>query len=282
MTKKIILWVLAVAITFAAAIYQRMTGPTYPKKEKITLNGKEYKLKFLRSHGGDTDAQIKLKVDDASINAKIYYKIYPPKASEDWTVSNFKTSSENGENMIVASLPYQEPAGKVMYYVEFISEKETKTLFKEKPIVVRFKGAVPKGIIIPHIIFMFLGMLIANAAGLFAAFKLPQQKLYALISLILIFLGGMILGPIVQKYAFLEYWAGVPFGWDLTDNKLLIAFVAWLIAWFGNMKTERRYLTVIAAVVTLLIFSIPHSMFGSELDRETGKVIQGFINMTPF
>ena len=35
-------------------------------------------------------------------------------------------------------------------------------------------------------------------------------------------LGGMILGPIVQKYAFGAYWTGIPFGHDLTDAKNLV------------------------------------------------------------
>ena len=41
--------------------------------------------------------------------------------------------------------------------------------------------------------------------------------------LLLLAVGGFILGPLVQNYAFGELWTGVPFGWDLTDNKTLIA-----------------------------------------------------------
>ena len=43
-------------------------------------------------------------------------------------------------------------------------------------------------------------------------------------------IGGMILGPIVQKYAFGEYWTGFPYGGDFTDNKMLIMWLAWAIA----------------------------------------------------
>ena len=85
------------------------------------------------------------------------------------------------------------------------------------------------------------------------------------------------MGPLVQKYAFDELWTGVPFGWDLTDNKTLIAFIAWVIAYLFNRKQESRYWVVAAMVVTLVVFSIPHSLFGSQLDPETGKIIQGAI-----
>jgi hypothetical protein len=81
----------------------------------------------------------------------------------------------------------------------------------------------------------------------------------------------------VQKFAFGDLWTGVPFGWDLTDNKTLIAVLFWLIAVIMNRKKERPVYMVLAAVVLLVVFSIPHSLFGSELDYGTGQVIQGII-----
>ena len=38
MMKKIGYWWVAIGITLALSIYQRMTGPTYPKKVDIELN----------------------------------------------------------------------------------------------------------------------------------------------------------------------------------------------------------------------------------------------------
>ena len=87
----------------------------------------------------------------------------------------------------------------------------------------------------------------------------------------------MILGPIVQYYAFGDLWTGIPFGWDLTDNKTLIAFIFWILAVYMNRKTDRPLYTALAAFVLLLVFSIPHSMFGSELDYASGQVTQGII-----
>jgi uncharacterized BrkB/YihY/UPF0761 family membrane protein len=110
-----------------------------------------------------------------------------------------------------------------------------------------------------------------------ALFNQRKYKIYGLLTLVILFIGGIILGPIVQKYAFGELWTGVPFGWDLTDNKTLIAFVFWIIAVLMNRKKEHKAWTIIASVVLILIFSIPHSLFGSELDYESGKVVQGLI-----
>ena len=124
---------------------------------------------------------------------------------------------------------------------------------------------------------MFVAMLFSTLAGLMALVKLPSYKQYAFWTLILLAAGGMILGPVVQLYAFGELWTGVPFGWDLTDNKTLIAFVFWVIAFIMNRKKERPAYTILAAVVLLLVYSIPHSMFGSELNYESGQVTQGVI-----
>jgi hypothetical protein len=87
----------------------------------------------------------------------------------------------------------------------------------------------------------------------------------------------MVLGPVVQLYAFGDLWTGIPFGWDLTDNKTLIALLFWVLAVIMNRKQERPFYTALAAIVLLLIYSIPHSLFGSELDYNSGQVTQGII-----
>jgi hypothetical protein len=91
----------------------------------------------------------------------------------------------------------------------------------------------------------------------------------ALLTLALLTMGGMILGPFVQKYAFGAFWTGVPFGWDLTDNKTLISFVAWIGAiWAGRKGNKAHGWILAASIITLIIFMIPHSVLGSELNYE--------------
>ncbi len=83
-------------------------------------------------------------------------------------------------------------------------------------------------------------------------------------------LGGMILGPVVQKYAFGEFWTGFPYGTDLTDNKTLIAFIGWIIALIAVFRSQKpKWYILIAAIIMFIIFIIPHSLLGSELDYST-------------
>ncbi|HBE43715.1 MAG TPA: hypothetical protein DDW27_21485, partial [Bacteroidales bacterium] len=168
-------------------------------------------------------------------------------------------------------------AGKLQYYIEVTDRSGTNTLLKDHPVVIRFKGTVPGLILLPHILLMFIAMLFSSAAGLAAVFRIPEYKNYGIRTLILLTAGGMILGPVVQKYAFGALWTGVPLGWDLTDNKTLIAFIFWAAAVLANRKKERPLWIVLASVVLLLVYSIPHSLFGSELDYTTNQVIQGII-----
>jgi len=268
--KKTLIWIFAVVLTISAAIYQRMTGPTYPQRTLATIGGQTYKFKLLRTFDGEADCPVTINLPDPDITGTLEYRIFPQKV--DFTKLPMVRSGET----LTASLPHQGMAGKIEYKIILNKGNDQVTLNDGNTTVMRFKGHVPNVILFPHILIMFLAMLFSNVAGVFALFKIPSMKMVK-ITLGTIFVGGLIMGPLVQKYAFNELWAGVPYGWDLTDNKTLIAFVAWLIAYFFNVKSESRYWVVAAMVVTLGIFSIPHSLFGSQLDPGTGKIIQGMI-----
>lgn len=250
-------------------MYQRMTGPTYPQRITTTVDGTEYRLQLKRSQTNTHTCKIKLEVADG-LTGKIYWKKF--RVNEDWAVSDMVRE----EGKLVGVLPSQPAAGKLEYYIKLStpSGKEV-AIAEDKPIVIRFKGNVPAGIMIPHILIMFFAMLLSNLAGLTAAFKSPKQKIYGQWALWMLIAGGLILGPLVQKYAFGDLWTGIPFGWDLTDNKTLIAVFAWVLAVVMNRKQHRPAYTIAAAVILLLIYSIPHSLFGSELDYVTGTVTQG-------
>ena len=115
--------------------------------------------------------------------------------------------------------------------------------------------------------FMIVGMLLSTRTGLEALRKGTNIKTYVYLTFAFLFIGGMILGPVVQKYAFDAYWTGFPFGKDLTDNKTLIAMISWVIAIFALLKNKRARGWIFAAsLITLIIYLIPHSMMGSELD----------------
>jgi len=275
--KLIIFWVLAIIITISAAIYQRTTGPTYPKKVEVKFSNITYNFKLKRSQEIGEACDISLNVNgNNEISGTVFYKRY--KVDEAWTEVNLSEKTIDNKIVLSAILPEQPEAGKLEYFIKLNKASETQFIEQKYPIVIRFKGAVPAYILVPHIFFMFLTMLFASITAIFVIAKDKKNaRRYGYLSFFTLFIGGMILGPVVQKFAFSEFWAGIPYGWDLTDNKTLIAFTAWTIAALLNIKKQRPIAFLIATLVLYAIYTIPHSAFGSELNYETGKVTQGFI-----
>jgi len=142
--------------------------------------------------------------------------------------------------------------------------------------VIRFKDWIPGWIPLPHVLLIFVALLFSTMTAVEALRRGKHVRSYTLLTLLSMLVGGLIMGPIMQKYAFGAYWTGWPLGQDLTDNKTLVAFVVWLITFFVLRKNPRnRFWPVFAAIVTLLVFIVPHSMFGSEFDYAAGEVKTG-------
>lgn len=291
--KKFLLWFFAFIITIAAAYYQRKTGPTYPKSCLTEVNDSSYEVSLVRSLGLDERPEVRLKIYDTAMKATLYYRRF--KTNDEYMASEFVYTTYPVNSFVMnrffniteekgfyAQVQAQPPAGKIQYYFSITDSKGTKTYMKDNPVVIRFKGAVPSSILTPHILLMFLAMFFSTLAGLMSIFRNPKFRRYSVWTLATLFVGGMILGPLVQKYAFGELWTGVPFGWDLTDNKTLIALIFWIIAIAMNWKKERPAYVLLASVVLLLVFSIPHSVLGSELDYASGEVTQGLILLSAY
>ncbi len=263
---------MAIALTALALIYQSMNGPTKPKKVELWLNDNQiYKFKLPRSHGGANNCLIELPVSDPQVSGEIYFRKFP--TNDPWQQTNLIRVGKN----LAAFLPFQPPAGKLEYYLVFRQDQKVFRIPAGDPVIIRFRGEVPAGVILPHALLMFMAMLLSNLTLFLAIFGFKQYRFFGLISFGALLAGGMILGPIVQKFAFGQYWTGFPAGLDLTDNKTLIAFIFWTVAVVTNIGKERKLWTIIAALVMLIIFSIPHSARGSELDPKTGTIKTGFL-----
>ncbi|MFA6596819.1 MAG: hypothetical protein WCS69_03785 [Ignavibacteriaceae bacterium] len=260
MKKSILLWILAFVITLASAYYQRVTGPTYPLTGKIKLANEEVKYKLDRTHSGFSNHQIKIQIKGRNVSGILYWRRY--KTDDEWT----KVEMIRQNDSLVAELPAQPSAGKLMYKIS-LNVNEQEISFPEQPVVIRFKGDVPLPILIPHVLFIFLAMLLSTRTGIEIFSSAPQLKVFTVWTFVFLLLGGFLFGPIVQKYAFGEFWTGVPFGFDLTDNKTLIALIGWIFAAVALIKKKNeKFWITFAAVLMLIIFLIPHSVLGSELD----------------
>lgn len=284
MKRSSVLWTLAIILTLVSAVWQRMSGPSYPVRFKHDLAGVQVSGKLLRTHSitGDLPVTIRLPegaADAAGVEGVVTWRRYP--TGDAWE----RLPLAYADGALRASLPKQGMAGKVEYWVQLQKDGEEFRAPRNEAAVARFKGDVPLPVLLIHIWFMFFGMAWSTRAGLAALAQGPDLKKHARIALALLAVGGFVLGPIVQKYAFDAYWTGWPLGEDLTDNKLAAAVLMWALAvWFTRHATERRaagrWWAVAAMLVVFVVFSIPHSLHGSTLDYETGEHIQT-VKLTP-
>lgn len=256
------LWLIAFLITGVSAVYQRVTGPTYPKRGSVRIAGREIRYRLPRTMAGG-DALIRVPAVSAETKGTLAWKRHGSR--DEWTYVEMER--EGGE--LTGRLPQQPPAGKLAYRV-IVQDGSERVTLGGGPVVIRFRGEVPLPVLVLHVVAMFGAMLVGTRAGLESFRPEPHYGRLVLWTLLFLTAGGLILGPVVQKYAFGAYWTGWPFGTDLTDNKTAVAWLAWLAAWWKLRRApERAGAWVLgAAIVMMAVFAIPHSVLGSGLKYE--------------
>jgi len=270
--KKVLLWVIAFLITASAAVFQHMTGPTHAIRGKTVLASTDIRYSLERTQETTSDLEIRIKVKNEEINGHILYKRH--KTDDSWT----KTSLLREDGYLVGSLPRQPAAGKLEYQVILVSQDNEVSLSGEKPVIIRFKDPVPDVILVPHVIIMFLAMLFSTRAGIEALNPKGNPRKLALWTAGLLLIGGFILGPLVQKFAFGQLWTGFPFGGDLTDNKTLLAMIGWIAAVIaGRGGKPARWWVLGASILLFAVYLIPHSLLGSELEYSEPSVSSLFL-----
>ncbi len=262
------LWVLAVVLMLSSAVYQRLTGPTYRMRGEFAAAGQVHKYRLIRSAYSTHDTLVTLPDPGSDVKGSLHFKRF--NTTDEFT--SVQLVVENGE--LGARLPAQPAAGKLEYYLVLnlpTGEMRIPETAAEN-VIIRFKDPTPISVLLPHVLLMFFAILIGVRAAFAASFDPGGMRPLAWVTLALMTVGGMILGPVVQKFSFGEFWTGFPFGYDLTDNKTLILWLVWVIACsvvgFRPRKNEAagRATVVVAAMVMMVVYLIPHSLRGSELD----------------
>jgi len=260
MTRSPLLWTLAVILTVGTLVYQRRTGPTYPMRGRVTLGGRTLPLRLERSHDEETDQPVRVVAADTAVHALMRWRRHP--TDEAWTEIELTRQGDT----LAAALPHQPRAGKLAFQLRLTREGE-RAVFPAQPAVTRFRGDISAFIVIPHIICMFGGLMLLLRAGLGAVANDDRYPRHALLGVVLFALGGFLFGPWMQHQAFGPWWTGFPLGTDMTDNKTAVAMAAWLFAlWRLRGGKAARGAVIAAAAITLAVFLIPHSVFGSQID----------------
>lgn len=280
MKRVIILWTLAFLLTAAFLVWQKISGPTYEVRFDTSVAGVPLKGELLRTHSITGDMPVVVNISDPDVAGTVIWRRYPTK--DAWE----RLPMQNVDGQLRAALPKQKMAGKLEYQVEFTKDGQKVVVPPREAAVARFKGDVPNLVLVFHVSCMILGMLFSTGCGFDALTNGPSLKTLSRVAFVFLLLGGLMLGPVVQKYAFNAYWTGWPFGSDWTDNKLAIGALVWLVAAWqtrnaGPGRPAGKWWCVGAMVTIFVIYGIPHSIHGSTLDYETGEHIQVMMREFP-
>lgn len=254
MKKSILFWIIAFLITVASAVYQRVTGPSYPLTGTANFEGKNIEYKLEKSHSSSSNYLIEIKTGDSSIRGTLEWRRNYKEREL------FNEVEMTGTDILSAELPAQAKMEKVQYYVNLHKEPDEVMMLTDKPIILRFRGDVPVWVLIPHIIAMFAAMMFSTRCGLEIFNSEPNLVFLSRWTIILLIIGGFILGFVMNYFAFGMLWGGVPVGNDITDNKTLIALAGWVLALYLIKKNALpKFFAALAALLMILVYSIPHS-----------------------
>ena len=168
--KNVMFWVLAVIISLSAMFYQRMTGPTYPKKYEITYQNEDYNFSLPRSNNGRPgDYPVKVELPEP-FSANLVWRHFP--TDDPWET----TVMDRQGDTLITSLPHQPPAGKIEYHLELMANGELIELHEAENVVIRFRADVPAWALIPHVIMMILTVIWSMATIIFALANIPSYK----------------------------------------------------------------------------------------------------------
>lgn len=275
-----LMWLLAAIITIACFTYQDKTGPTQPLAGSFDTARGVVEYKILRSETIGTNLKV-MFLDPVPEGVQGYVEYRRYKSDDIWSTKemepgSFSFSRRGKEEYIEgigAELPsLAERAGKYEFFV-FIDDGAgaPQPITGEKPIYARYKASVPMWALLIHIVLIFVSMTLA-VRTVFEALADGNFKPLIWATIISLISGAFIMGPVVQWYAFGVWWSGIPFGYDWTDNKVLLELAFWMIAAFQNRggRINRRSV-YLAGLVTMIVYFIPHSIFGSEYNYRTGE-----------
>lgn len=279
----LLLWLVAAAVTSLYILYEN--DPYDPLRGTASFrSGTEVGYSLIRSRVTGRELPVAVRTDEAVEGYVLFRRL---SSTDEWQRAEMKRQavrigSHGGgesEELLAAMLPaLNKMGGKYAFRIVLTLDEETLQIDggDGEPVVARFRGSIPAWILIPHIVFIMLSLLFGLRASLAALLRESPGTGLMWTTIATLLLGGFVFGPLVQLYAFGVLWSGIPFGWDLTDNKVLFELLLWLFAVYCNTGPRKggawsRRSIILAGAGTFLIYLIPHSLFGSAYDYTTGS-----------
>jgi len=277
--------IIALLLTLVLLSIARRVSERKPELKVVEQEGTKIEHTTVVEKVGGGDVQIYAEISTpepiADHKVKLVYRI-----DQDDFLSVTMLSEDESSRNFFATIPSQEKGKRAYYYLTATDKSGNEVTLPDRvnllnaPFMIKFKGIVALPIIGAHIFSMFATIIFVFLA-LFCSVDLlkgkqvlPKLSTYTVFTSLFIFLGGFPLGFLVAHQTFGVAWGGIPFGWDITDNKTLILLAYWLVLLYLIRKTiaKRRVgldvvgnrllsvMTILGVILTLLVYLIPHSI----------------------
>lgn len=250
-------WALALVLSLAGLFAQRLLSSELPLPVLVDWEGRQVTAELARSHVGPGGQRLSVQGVDPDWAGEL---IWRPLGAES---AFARTPLRSLGSLITGEIPAHARGARVEYRLEITTARGLLRLPVHGTVITRFRGAAPLWVSLSHIVLLALGLLLAMRAGLEALALGEHAQPFAGGSLLAFLGGGLIFGPLMKHHAYGFLWAGPPRGLDSTDVKTLIVVIAWLLPLLLRARGRRaRRWIIIAAVLSLAAFLIPHSTFG--------------------
>jgi len=263
-----VLWLAAVAVALGIAALQTVTGPARPLDGATPVEGGVATWRLVRTAPAGAPLRVEISAPDSVLSATLRFRRYPSGDS----FQGFSMLREG--NALLGLVPATPAGGRLEHYIVLATRSGLVRIPEGRPAVIRFEGAVPPSVYWPYGVLLVAALALATRAGLEAYYVRPLVRSLTRWTLIAFFLGGLLLGTVVELFSLDACWAGWPVGDDLTAARRALGFVVWLVAALVarrvNDHADRLTRTVVltASVVTLVAAVVPNRLGTSDVSYE--------------
>lgn len=250
-------WVIALVLCLTGLFAQRQLSSELPLTIDQAWAGKRVTTTLDRVHVGPGGQRISVAGVEPEWTGEL---IWRPADSE---AEFHRLPLRNLGSLIAGEIPLQARGIRAEYRLELETPDGLLRLPAQGTLMIRSRGATRLEVSLAHIALLALGLLLAMRAGLEALALGEHAQVFAWGSFLSFLGGGLVCGPLMKQQAYGLLWTGPPFGLDSTDTKTLLIVIAWLLPLLLRARGLRaRRWIVLAALLSLAVFLIPHSSFG--------------------
>jgi len=258
----------AVIVGLGVAAVQTVAAPGGPLEGTTPVEGGVSTWRLETRAPAGAPLRVEITAPDSVLGATLRFRHYPSGDS----FQGFSMLRE--ESSLLGLLPATPAGEKLEHYIVLATRSGLVRIPESGPAVIQFEGAVPPSLYWPYVALVVAALALATRAGLEAYYMRPLVRPLTRWTLIAFFLGGLVLGTVVQLFALDSVWTGWPVGADLGTVKRALAFLVWLVAALVARRVSdysdrfTRMVVLAASVVTLVAAVAPDRLGTSDLSYE--------------